>query len=455
MMLCKILLLIVVSSVPSGFLIAQETQRTLTNADVVEMFKSGIGEQTIILMIQKGQTKFDTSPEAIIELKKAGVADSVLNAMLNASSPTNPPIKNTLETCRPLFDKTLDAIGSRGNIAAVKSVRLIGTSNVTGPSGSASYQIERVRVLPASTYAYGLNANGVSTRLVITPEFNYIAAGKMTSAVPANMLDDQRSSMRIEPLYVAHYRDDYACSSEGSEQIGNLTTAKIKISGQGAEGYWSIDPATGRLSRISYSSAAGQSVTDLSDWRLVDGILVAFKRHISQASTTTDVVISEYQLNPATDAKLFDRPAQQPAAAFTFKVLQSESVPYVVQTGGGVSTNCNISGSTSTSMSATTYGNITSGEATSTPNLRMNCNSSDNTIRWPHVLNAMFVVASDGNAYIIACDRAWRWSKCTPLRVGDTFMASRNDKGFVVQKLNSKNKETEATYSVLQAKSLQ
>jgi hypothetical protein len=84
----------------------------------------------------------------------------------------------------------------------------------------------------------------------------------------------------------------------------------------------------------------------------------------------------------------------------------------------------------------------------------MNCRSWDTTIRWTHVLNAMFAEASDGNAYIIACDRAWRWSKCIPLKAGDTFLAERTDKGFRVQSFNSKSKEHEAVYSVLQSKSL-
>jgi hypothetical protein len=84
----------------------------------------------------------------------------------------------------------------------------------------------------------------------------------------------------------------------------------------------------------------------------------------------------------------------------------------------------------------------------------MNCTSTDHTVRWNHELNAMFVEASDGNAYIIACDRAWRWSKCTPLRAGDTFLAKRTNNGFLVQSFNGKSKEQEATYRVPQSRSL-
>jgi hypothetical protein len=56
----------------------------LTNEDVIGMVKAGIAEQTILLDIRKGPTQFDTSPAALIELKKQGVPDSILRGMLRA-----------------------------------------------------------------------------------------------------------------------------------------------------------------------------------------------------------------------------------------------------------------------------------------------------------------------------------------------------------------------------------
>ena len=105
-------------------------------------------------------------------------------------------------------------------------------------------------------------------------------------------------------------------------------------------------------------------------------------------------------------------------------------------------------------MTSTTIGNFTFGNATTTSGLRMNCTSNDTTVRWPHVLNAMLVEGSDGNAYIIACDRAWRWSKCVPLRAGEVFTARHTSKGIAVQAFNTKGQESEPTYAVLQSKAL-
>jgi hypothetical protein len=83
---------------------------------------------------------------------------------------------------------------------------------------------------------------------------------------------------------------------------------------------------------------------------------------------------------------------------FSLRVLQTEQVPYSVQYGGGgVSTNCSISGSTYTTGSATSVGNYAYGSAISNTDLAMHCNSYENPpMQWRHVLNAMLVVASNG-----------------------------------------------------------
>ncbi len=436
---------------------AQEAQRAVTNADIVNMAKSGVGEQTIVLMIQKGTPKFDTSPEAVIELKKAGVSDGVLNAMLSASSSNVSSAGGPEQDCAQSLDGVLASIGVREKLLAVQSLKWRGNEIFDSASGRGSSSSERVTVLSPRLAVYYLRqpTAGSTMKLVFTPEFNYTISGKVTTVLPPSTIQNLEYGQKVEPIYIAQHRDQYSCVSQGTEQIGNVRTAKLKIRGEGVEVVWNTDPATGRLLRTTIANPTGQSVTDFSDWREVDGISVSFARHSIAGGVTTTVTISEYAINSVMDASMFQAPAGQVAAAgLTFKVLQEQSVPYVVQTNGGISTSCNISGSTNTSMSASTVGNTTFGTATSTPNLQMNCRSADTTIRWTHVLNAMFVEASDGNAYIIACDRAWRWSKCTPLKAGDTFLAERTDKGFRVQSFNSKSKEQEAIYSVLQSKSL-
>ena len=386
------------------------------------MRNPGWGEQTIVLAIQQGPTAFDTSPQALIELKKAGVTDGVLNLMLSASKAhsiapaTMPPSPDPSK----LLDRALNAIGPAEKLASIQATRYIASRTQSGPTGTVVSEVERVAYYPDRLYL-SINSNGQINKLVITPTFNYRASGKMTTGVPPADLEDFRSGMQFDSAYIAQHKSAFVLSYDGSEKVGEEIFDKLRIrNGEGKEVVWTLDQS-GRIHRIISKGNSGDVVTELSDYRLVDGINVPFKRHVVENGRTSDFVLSQYEINPSISPALFAPPAEQPAAGLRIRVLQEKSVPYVQQIGGGISTSCNISGSANTSMTATTTGNVTFGNATTTSGLQMNCNSYDTTVRWPHVLNAMLVEASDGNAYIIACDRAWRWSKCVPLRAGETL----------------------------------
>jgi len=57
-------------------------QEVLANADIVKMVKSGLAENTILLVLQQSRTNFDVSSQAIISLKNQGVSQKILDAML-------------------------------------------------------------------------------------------------------------------------------------------------------------------------------------------------------------------------------------------------------------------------------------------------------------------------------------------------------------------------------------
>lgn len=72
-------------------------QETLTNQSVVEMVKAGLAERVIIAKIRTSPTNFDTSTDALIALKKNGVPEKVIEAIMSpasastASAPAAPP----------------------------------------------------------------------------------------------------------------------------------------------------------------------------------------------------------------------------------------------------------------------------------------------------------------------------------------------------------------------------
>ena len=111
------LLCLLVTSVTT----AQEVRKPLTNADVIEMAKAGLPERTIILAIQKGPTSFDTSPQALIQLKNQGVSASVLDAMLQsgsapaAASQTAPAVRQN-NNLNPLAAGSPPPVSSAGGV---------------------------------------------------------------------------------------------------------------------------------------------------------------------------------------------------------------------------------------------------------------------------------------------------------------------------------------------------
>jgi len=458
-------------------LIAQESGNSISNSDVITMSKSGLAERTIVLTIEQGPTNFDTSPLALVELKKAGVSDAVLNAMLAASKHngsqnvvSNSTVTATSADAQRLVEKALYAVGTMDKLSSITATRQLWSSVVSRSGTTASYEVERVVFYPDRIYMASHASGGADTKIVITPQFAYGRGPQGNGNLPPAMLDDQRSSMRFEIPYVAQHQSDFVFIAAGQETIGTEECDRLRLKrNDGNEEVWSLD-SHGRLLRRTGKGASGEYSVDYSDFRWVDGMNVAFHRHVSHDGLINDITIKQYVLNPSSyslPTGLFDPPpvtqaayasntipTPSPSGGLTIRVLEEKSVPYVQKLGGGPSTSCNISGGSNTTFSANTIGNSTYGDANTTTALHMNCNTYDTTMNWPHVLNVMLVQASDGNAYMIACDRSWAWSKCVPLRAGDTFNARQTSKGLAVQAFNAKGKESEPTYAILQSKSL-
>lgn len=59
----------------------------LTNPEIVKMVRAQLGDDLIIEVIERNTPDFDLSPDALVALKKEGVSQKVLNAMLRAQRP--------------------------------------------------------------------------------------------------------------------------------------------------------------------------------------------------------------------------------------------------------------------------------------------------------------------------------------------------------------------------------
>jgi hypothetical protein len=80
---CFLVLAVLASSAFAG--LQEAAKPALTNDDVVKMVQVKLGDGVIIAKIKSSACKFDTSTDALIKLKEAGVSDAVMQAMAEAA----------------------------------------------------------------------------------------------------------------------------------------------------------------------------------------------------------------------------------------------------------------------------------------------------------------------------------------------------------------------------------
>jgi len=57
-------------------------EKPLTNDSVISMVKVGLSDKAIISLIKESRTEFNRNPESLIQLKKDGVSNSIIEAMM-------------------------------------------------------------------------------------------------------------------------------------------------------------------------------------------------------------------------------------------------------------------------------------------------------------------------------------------------------------------------------------
>ena len=136
---------------------AQDAEAPLTNASVVKLVRAGFREKTVITIIRTRPARFDLSPDRLIELKKSGVSEKIILAMIGRGADVavaeddwgddDPFFKGggTAGTGAPSDPNEVNIFGSSGNSRGrVRQQGLGGgVEGDTQTTGSASVRILR------------------------------------------------------------------------------------------------------------------------------------------------------------------------------------------------------------------------------------------------------------------------------------------------------------------------
>ena len=80
----------------------------MTNAEVIKLVKAGFKEKTIVLIIASRIPNFDLTSDRMIQLKRAGVNENIIVAMLARQEGTDLPADDSSWGNDPFFNSKLD-----------------------------------------------------------------------------------------------------------------------------------------------------------------------------------------------------------------------------------------------------------------------------------------------------------------------------------------------------------
>jgi tetratricopeptide (TPR) repeat protein len=88
--------------------------QSLTNEDIIKLVQAKLPDSVILAKIKSSNFDFDTNPDALIKLKRAGVSDPVLQAIVDTSAQP-PPSDSAENSPAPAPSKENDAAPECGN----------------------------------------------------------------------------------------------------------------------------------------------------------------------------------------------------------------------------------------------------------------------------------------------------------------------------------------------------
>lgn len=105
-------------------------QGPMNNAEVIKLVKAGFKEKTVILIISSRLPDFDLSSDRMIQLKRAGVSENIIVAMLARQEGQDIPVDDSSTSWAddPFFNSKADPKGDGGSKGSDPGTNIFGSS---------------------------------------------------------------------------------------------------------------------------------------------------------------------------------------------------------------------------------------------------------------------------------------------------------------------------------------
>ena len=217
--------------------------------------------------------------------------------------------------------KVVAAMGGEAKLAAIKSVKAKITLTQKTPQGDLPMQMESVIVFPDHLHAEMQTPDG-TIRIVVTPDMAFVdLPNGQVQTWPESRKTETLEQIKRDPVFIASHSKDpnVFFRAAGTEKVGEMEACIVDVNAAGAAIRWFVDPQTGHILKETYRTIGQRGPvrgeTDLDNWKPLSGLTLPMLRHNKQDgqdSSTAEYTALEF--NPAVDPKLFDKPAETPAA---------------------------------------------------------------------------------------------------------------------------------------------
>jgi zinc protease len=220
-----------------------------------------------------------------------------------------------------LAAKVVAAMGGEAKLAAIKSVKAAVTLTQKTPQGDVPLQMETVIVYPDRLHAE-MQTPGGTMDIVVTPDAAFMAVpGGGMRDFPASQKAETLEQIKRDPIFIAsHWKDpNVFFRAGGTEKVGDVEARIVDVNAAGASIRWFVDPQSGHILKETYRTlnqgGPVQGETDLDNWKSVNGLTVPFLRKNKQnGEDSSSAEYTALEFNPTVDPKLFEKPAEKPAA---------------------------------------------------------------------------------------------------------------------------------------------
>ncbi|MBS1852681.1 MAG: insulinase family protein [Acidobacteria bacterium] len=286
----------------------------VTAADVARVAAKYLHRDQLAVLVVGNPPEFDKPLSSLGAVKEVDItippppgAEKAEEAKPSASNPAG----------KALAAKIAAALGGEAKLQAVKAVKMEIASTQNSPQGEVPITVNSTIVFPDQLHA-ALQGPMGNVTLVATPKAAFMAMeGMGVRDLPAAQKTEMLAQIKRDLIYIGQHASDpaFVFAAAGSEKIGATEAQVLDVSGDGLAVRLYVDPSNGRVLRETYQtvgrSGPVEAVTEFADWQEVSGLTLPRVHKNKQGGEDSSAAqYKSVQVNPAVDAKLFEKPAE-------------------------------------------------------------------------------------------------------------------------------------------------